>query len=325
MRIIRYALIGCGEHALQSHVLPGQHVEGLKLVAVCDPNAQARYLIQHALKEGVPELTEQEVMKNAEIDAVVIASPDRFHFETLEHAIRSGKHVLCEKPIVTTIDDVTHLRVALDVARSNNLVVTSCHPRRFDPPYVLLKMALPDLIENLGSIIAIGLDFSYHRPSERKTNLHHGLLIDHVNHELDLTSFLLGRSNTWMRRLSDSLTDYEAFGMRRDGVSLHFMGTRKLEERIYPEYVTIRFERGHALFETKSGVVTIHNHESQTSINSMLAPTDYPARFLGIMENFADTICGSAENYLTHEDLIDNSEVGVALTETGVWAPDLLP
>ncbi len=325
MRHIRYALIGCGEHALQSHVLPGEQVQGLNLAMVCDPNQEAVHLVSTTLQRDVPEFTEDELDNDLYVDAVLIASPDRFHLSTLERAVRAGKHVLCEKPMATSVEEMVRLRAILAEATERRLVVTSCHPRRFDPSYVLLKMVLPDLIEKLGSIIAIGLDFSYHRPSERKTDLHHGLLIDHVNHELDLVNFLLGRSSTWMRRLSDSLTHYEAFGMRSDKVSLHFMGTRKLEERIYPEYITIRFERGHALLETKSGIMKIHLHESQTTMIKLLAPTNYPTRFLGIMQNFADTIRGTAENYLTHEDLIDNSEVGVALTQTGVWAPDLLP
>lgn len=324
MKPIRYAIIGCGEHALQSHILPGKNVEGLELVAICDPNPEARRQVQHALKRVVAELSEQEVMRDSALDAVVIASPDRFHFSTLEFAIRENLHVLCEKPIVTSTEEIAHLRVALAVARQNDLVVTSCHPRRFDPPYLLLKSALPELVEKLGLILAIELDFSYHRPGEHKKDLHHGLLIDHVSHELDLINFLLGRSKTWMRRLSDSLTHYEAYGMRSDGVSLHFMGTRKLEARIYPEYVAIRFERGRILFETKTGKLTVHDHELQTSLDVTLAPTDYSARFLGIMQNFADAIRGKTENYLTHADLIDNAEIGVALTQTGVWAPDLL-
>jgi len=324
MGTIRYGLIGCGEHALQSHVLPGEKIPELELVALCDPNEESTWQMCHTLGRDIEVHTQNDLMRRSDIDAVVIASPDRFHLSTLSQAIHMRKHVLCEKPMATTREEMLQLRTVLEIARSDRLIVTSCHPRRFDPPYLMLKNVLSDLIGQLGKILGIKLDFSYHRPGEHKADLHQGLLIDHVNHEHDLITFLLGPTNTWMRRLADSHTHYEAFGMRSDGVSLHFTGTRKLEARIYPEYVAIRFERGHVLLETASGTLTIYDHESQQMSKLSLASTDYSARFLGIMQNFVDSIRGTTNNYLTHNDLINNSEIGVALTETGTWAPNLL-
>ena len=33
---MKYGILGCGKHALQSHAIPGRDLEGLKLVAICD-------------------------------------------------------------------------------------------------------------------------------------------------------------------------------------------------------------------------------------------------------------------------------------------------
>lgn len=44
--MIRYGIIGCGEHALRGHALPGAAV-GLRLVGLCDPGVEARYLIDN--------------------------------------------------------------------------------------------------------------------------------------------------------------------------------------------------------------------------------------------------------------------------------------
>jgi predicted dehydrogenase len=146
---------------------------------LCDPNAEARYNICHALKVEIHETNEVSLLERRNVDAVVIASPDRFHLDSLVRAVKAGKHVLCEKPMVTSEEELSRLRTVLELALASNLVVTSCHPRRFDHPYTILKQRLPEFVSQFGNILAVELDFSYHKPS--KQGLHQGLLIDHIS------------------------------------------------------------------------------------------------------------------------------------------------
>lgn len=320
----RWALVGCGEHGIRSHAVPGENIEGLDLVAVCDPNPSARTLVEKTIGRSLRHLTEENVYTRHDIDAIVIGSPDRFHLASLERAVEAGMHVLCEKPLATEVDDLERLTRILNLAREKGLVVTSCHPRRFDPPYRWMRIELETFIELFGAIESLQLDFSYHTPS--KEGLHKGLLIDHINHELDTVNFLLGYSPAWMTRIHDSQTRYQAAGARKDDIALFFEGTRKLDGETYPEFIRVRFERGHIELNCNVGRATVCHHDGTNRLGThevieRLPRTNYESRFLNVMRNFADSIRGATENYLTHQDLLDNSAVGVHLTEHGLWDP----
>jgi myo-inositol 2-dehydrogenase/D-chiro-inositol 1-dehydrogenase len=83
----------------------------------------------------------EELMNNEEVDAFIIASPDPLHFEHLQLAIKSKKHVLCEKPIATNLADA---RTITDEIRKYETEIGS-HKihfgfmRRFDPSYREVK------------------------------------------------------------------------------------------------------------------------------------------------------------------------------------------
>ncbi len=95
----RVALIGTGLVALQNHI-PGVrlHPAG-DVVALCD--ADPRALEQAVDASGIERtFTDYKaLMREADIDAVVIATPNHVHAPISFAAIEAGKHVLCEKPL----------------------------------------------------------------------------------------------------------------------------------------------------------------------------------------------------------------------------------
>ncbi len=332
MNPIRYAIIGAGEHALRSHAIPGLRVPGLELVALCDPSATQ--MISFLAQLAVPRIAgqsvntgaiigythENAVLKDPAIDAVVIASPDRYHTASLANAIAWGKHVLCEKPLATNTKSLESIGLALCQAAALKLVVTSCHPRRFDPPFLWIREHLPRLRAELGAVIGIDFDFSYHRPSGTKGGLHVGLLIDHLNHEYDLMNFLFGFSPVRAHKIMDGQLRYHVAGVREDTIAFTFTGTRLLDAGRYPEFFRIRFERGDLALNCESGEVRFIYHETGRVDTPRAERTDYTKRFVSVMQNFADAIRGDAPNYLTHADLFRNTEIGIALTEGELYS-----
>lgn len=314
-RKIGYAVLGCGEHAVRGHVLPGNEVPELECVGAFDPDDSRMIAVRDA-RRGHTAFTrfksEEALLDSELVDAVVIVSPDRFHAGTLAEAVRRGKHVLCDKPLAAGYDDLRLLRRALDEAAERGITVTSCHPRRFDPPYVWLKRMAVEDPSGFGAVQTLELDFSYHAPS--KTDLHSGLLADHFNHEFDLLHFLCGHAAAQVHRLLDGDTRYMAVGMREDGVGFSFHGTRKLEERHYREFVRLRFERGDLDLDCSTGTAVVHDHESGHKETTHAGKTDYASRFRDVMANFAAAIAGTAPNYLSRQDLIANAESCVHLT-----------
>jgi predicted dehydrogenase len=102
---INIALIGAGGMGTQD-VLTALKVPNTKLVAVCD-------LYQGRLKDATTKwgsdlfLTRhyKEILNRKDVDAVIIATPDHWHQQISIDAMRAGKHVYCEKPMVHAITE----------------------------------------------------------------------------------------------------------------------------------------------------------------------------------------------------------------------------
>lgn len=313
---ISYAIIGAGEHALRAHAVPGSNIPSLNLIGFFDPSKEAAQVFQVGFGSSLRRFTSEDELLGSNVYAIIIASPDSYHPDSLAKAIKAGKHVLIEKPLINFPDEVEILQGSLRAAESSNLVITSCHPRRFDPPFLWVKSNLDQLIQELGAVTSIDFDFSYHQPQD-PWKINRSLLLDHANHEIDLVNFLLGHSGFTAKKLLDGFDRYEVAGIRQDDVSFQFRGTRRLKAHDYREYLYIRFNQGYLALDTNSGFTTIQNHETGESRIELSGVTDYPVRFKGIMANFAAAIRGEETNYLSPNDLWVNNLFGVLLTSTG--------
>ena len=64
------------------------------------------------------------IFKNRDIDAVVIATPVKSHFDLSMQSLQSGKHVLVEKPMATNVKQVKQIA---QIAREKNLIAMVGH------------------------------------------------------------------------------------------------------------------------------------------------------------------------------------------------------
>lgn len=96
--MIRLAIIGTGGIA-GSHATNFPRIPGCKIVAGCDVDAAkaAAFCAKHSIPQAYSDV--DLMLKECGIDAVVNATPDRFHAPLSIKAIQAGKHVLCEKPL----------------------------------------------------------------------------------------------------------------------------------------------------------------------------------------------------------------------------------
>jgi len=209
-------------------------------------------------------------------------------------------------------------------AQTAGLVVTSCHPRRFDPPYVWLKDNLPELVCRYGKPLELKLDFTYHKPDAAKAGLHGGsMLQDHMNHEFDYLCFLFGIEACTAHKLFDDEDRYHVSGTREDGIVFSFGGTRRLDGKTYGEVIEVRFERATIHIDTyHSANSYIHEHELASSTLRLIAPgtTDYDVRFQAINHNWIDAIQGKGINYLSADSMYANSFMSVAFARSNTVA-----
>jgi predicted dehydrogenase len=84
-----------------------------------------------AQKMGIAKaLTIDEMLSDEDIDVIHICTPNVFHAELAEQVIRSGKHVICEKPLATTVAQAQHLN---DLALAKDVIATVPFVYRYHP------------------------------------------------------------------------------------------------------------------------------------------------------------------------------------------------
>jgi predicted dehydrogenase len=103
--IVRYGIIGTGMMG-HEHIRNLALTEGAELVAISDPFPESRWwarqLVDHELDEYQ---NHRDLLNGAAVDAVVVASPNHTHRAVLADVFETDKHVLCEKPLCTTVED----------------------------------------------------------------------------------------------------------------------------------------------------------------------------------------------------------------------------
>ena len=129
-RRIRYVVIGAGNIA-QVAVLPAfEHAaETSELVGIVSSDAQKRETL--ARRYGLTHAGDydqlEEVLDQAQADAVYVAVPNALHREMTERAAKRGVHVLCEKPMAETVEDCQAMIEACRAAKVKLMIAYRLH------------------------------------------------------------------------------------------------------------------------------------------------------------------------------------------------------
>lgn len=131
--IIGTGVMGAGHAKFIKQHVPDATVVGLSDVDPKKINQLSEELGTVLFSTSSPE----ELMNDPRVEAVIIASPDPLHVEHLRLAIASGKQILCEKPIATTIEDAQMITNEIRSYESQvgKKMINFGFMRRFDPCY----------------------------------------------------------------------------------------------------------------------------------------------------------------------------------------------
>ena len=94
------------------HIRNLSEIPNTQIVAVCDPHTPSLEKARRALNrvEGVRYFASfKDLLANCIADVVVIATPNHTHADIASEVLRTGKHLLIEKPLCTTVSDCKKL------------------------------------------------------------------------------------------------------------------------------------------------------------------------------------------------------------------------
>lgn len=119
--MIRLGIIGAG--AMGGHqARKFSEIPGCQLVAVCDVDAARAQ--DFAATHGIGQVYSDadEMLAEADLDAVTVVTPDKFHKAAALKVIAAGKHILCEKPLATNAADAAEMTAAAQQAGVINMI-----------------------------------------------------------------------------------------------------------------------------------------------------------------------------------------------------------
>jgi predicted dehydrogenase len=127
---IGYAVIGLGRIA--GHFMPGvRNTTNSRITALVSghPDKAHRIAAEYNIPPGSIYNYENfdEIVHNPAVDAVYVALPNSMHAEYTIRAAKAGKHVLCEKPMATSVADCEKMIAACKAANVKLMIAYRCH------------------------------------------------------------------------------------------------------------------------------------------------------------------------------------------------------
>lgn len=110
--------------------------ENARLAWICDANEKALAKIAGGYPKARTTGSLDEMLAAADLDAVVVATPARSHFDLARQCLNAGKHVLVEKPLAMSTAECDEL---IDIAASKGLKLMVGHTFLYSPPVLRLK------------------------------------------------------------------------------------------------------------------------------------------------------------------------------------------
>ena len=189
MTKLRVGVLGVGEMGRRHADNLRQRIPNARLVAIADVDATrakraaAELEIEHSYG-GLEAMLECK-----DVDAVLIATPDRFHAEAIRIAASAQKNILCEKPLALTFDDA---QSALDVVSKAGVQLQIGFMRRYDPAYVAAMTRIE--AGEIGTPVifkSIGRDKDAPPLSAYQSNVNGMVFYNNTIHDFDLARWMM--------------------------------------------------------------------------------------------------------------------------------------
>ncbi len=195
---VRIGIAGCGPSGTQVMFAPIlRYLQTGYVTALMDPNPAALEYMRPYCPDAKTFTDYDAFLAQADMDAVLIASPVFSHCEQVVKAARAGKHVLCEKPLARTVGECDAMITA---CREAGVVLMVAFMKRFDKSFRLAK-EMVDAGE-LGEVFQVRCDWSWatNQPGGEGWRIRlptwGGIFQDHGSHTIDLCRWWLGDVET---------------------------------------------------------------------------------------------------------------------------------
>jgi predicted dehydrogenase len=154
-KLLRIGILGCANIARQfaRDVAPS---DAVRIVAVASRNAAAAQAFAAAHGIGRHHASYEALLADVDVDAIYIPLPNSLHAQWAIQALRSGKHVLCEKPLALTL---AQAQAMFDAAKAHGVMLLEAYPYWFQPQ----TGAMLELLQSgaIGAVRSVQASFGF--------------------------------------------------------------------------------------------------------------------------------------------------------------------
>jgi predicted dehydrogenase len=133
------AIVGFGNVAANGHLPVWRERSDFRIVAAVDPDAERRALAAAVLPGIHTYGTADELLRHERLDFVDVATPPAFHAPAIIAAAQAGVHVLCEKPVTTSLHEYRAVR---DAIRRAGVVLHTVHNWKYSEAFQTARQLL---------------------------------------------------------------------------------------------------------------------------------------------------------------------------------------
>ena len=190
MRKLGIGVLGIGEMGRRHAENLRRNVSQAKLVAVADVAEDRARQTASELEIDHSYNSLEAMLENREIDAVLIATPDKFHAQAVMKAAAAGKDILCEKPLALNLPDA---RAALAAVAKAGSRLQVGFMRRYDPAYLAAMQRIEAGEIGIPVIFkSVGRDKDQPPIAAYESNVNGMIFYTNTIHDFDLARWLMG-------------------------------------------------------------------------------------------------------------------------------------
>ena len=151
MKKVKIGSVGLGRLGYEHACNIANLVPGAELTALCDVDEKRVKEVAAELGGPYTYTDVAEMVKNPELDAIVIVSPSMYHADHIKLALDAGKHVFCDKPLDTTIEKCKQAEKAVEAHPDKVFMLGFM--RRFDDSYAEAKQRIDN--GDIGKVVLV--------------------------------------------------------------------------------------------------------------------------------------------------------------------------
>jgi len=189
--MIKIGILSFAHHHGEAYISNLRRMDGVEVLGVADDDPVRGQNI--ASQNGTHFFPSYEALLDAKPDGVIICTENNRHRPLVEMAASSGIHVLCEKPIATTLEDAQAVVAACEKA---GVLLMTAFPMRFSAPLLEMKARLDQ--GDFGDVYCFNGTNQGELPTKHRTWFVDpelaggGAIMDHTVHLVDIMRWFTG-------------------------------------------------------------------------------------------------------------------------------------